>query len=82
MTALNSGVSTRRLLSVALNSAVAAYYYFKVVRAMYLTPARETSRIDNPFPVKLAIGVTLLGTFLIGLFPSLLIRLAEQSLVF
>jgi len=67
-------------VAIAINSAVAAYYYFKVVRAMYLRSAQSEAPITNPFPVKVAVGLTLLGTILIGLFPSQLIQLAQQSL--
>ena len=68
------------VVAIALNSAAAAYYYFKVVKAMYLTPARSSEVLENPVPVKIALGTALLGTLAIGLYPSYLIRLVEQTL--
>ncbi len=68
-------------IAIALNSAVAAYYYFKVVKAMYLTPPETSAPLKNPLPIKIAVGTTLLGVLLIGLWPVQVIRLVEQSIV-
>ena len=68
-------------LSIALNSAVAAFYYFKVVRAMYLTQAATNERLHSPFPVKIAVGVTLFVTFAIGLWPMPILKAIEQSII-
>ncbi len=69
-------------VAIALNSAVAAYYYFKVVKAMYLIPFSGINEpFKNPIPIKIAVVATLLGTLVIGLWPMQFIRLAEQSLV-
>jgi len=68
-------------VAIALNSAVAAYYYFKVVRAMYLTQPATYEKLRNPLPIKIAVVASLLGTFLIGLWPVQIIRIVEQSIV-
>lgn len=68
------------IVAIALNSAVAAYYYFKVLKAMYLSPSESRERLEHPLPVKIALGTALLGTLAIGLYPSYLIRLVEQTL--
>ncbi|MBN1688231.1 MAG: NADH-quinone oxidoreductase subunit N [Candidatus Omnitrophica bacterium] len=59
-------------VAAALNSAVAAYYYFKVIRIMYLVEPTEWDQGPLPQPVslKIALGLTLAGTVLIGLFPA------------
>ena len=67
-------------VAIALNSALAAFYYFKIVKAMYLTEGQNTGRFTNPIPIKIVVIVSLLGTFLIGLFPAQFIKIAEQSL--
>ena len=70
-------------IAIALNSAVAAYYYFRIVKAMYLTApvAEGGKKFENPIPIKLVVCATLLGTFAIGLWPAHVIRFVEQSLV-
>ncbi len=67
-------------LAIAINSAMAAYYYFKIVKAMYLSKAQNTERFTNPLPIKIVVTAALLGTFLIGLFPVHFIKIVEQSL--
>ncbi len=69
-------------VAIALNSAVAAYYYFKIIKAMYLTsPSEIGSPFKNPIPIKLAVCICLLGIFLLGLWPAHIIRVAEQAIV-
>jgi NADH-quinone oxidoreductase subunit N len=67
-------------VAIAINSAIAAFYYFKVVKAMYLVPAESNEPVHNPIPIRLAVGAALVGILVIGLYPPSLIRLAEQSL--
>ncbi len=68
-------------VAIALNSALAAFYYFKVVKAMYLTaPSGSSIPFHNPLPIKIVVGVTLLGTFLIGIWPMQAIHFVEQTL--
>ena len=70
-------------VAIALNSALAAFYYFKVVKAMYLTaPPQTGAPFHNPLPIKIAVCVTLLGTFLIGIWPMHAMRFVEQTLAF
>lgn len=59
----------------ALNSAVAAYYYFKIVRVMYLVETSEGSKIEISVSHKIAVGLLLAGIVLMGLFPSFFISL-------
>ena len=62
-----------------LNSAVAAYYYVKIVHSMYLKPAP----IDKPLPGNLSLGVALaaatVGVVVIGLAPSPFMALATSA---
>ena len=67
-------------VAIALNSAVAAYYYFKVIKAMYLSEPQSLSRFINPVPIKIVVTATLLGTFLVGLCPAKFIKIVEHSL--
>ena len=66
----------------ALNSAVAAFYYFKIVRVMYLVEPEENSKpIRNSFSTVLALCILLAGTFLLGLFPSPIITLVKNIFI-
>ncbi|MBN1475866.1 NADH-quinone oxidoreductase subunit N [Candidatus Sumerlaeota bacterium] len=55
---------------MGVNSVVAAFYYFRVVRAMYLDAGKSEEPIGTARPLQVAVGVTLLGTFVIGVWPQ------------
>jgi proton-translocating NADH-quinone oxidoreductase chain N len=65
---------------IGINSAFAAFYYFKIIKMMYLVKTESKTRFQNPFSIKLALGILLLGTILIGLFPAGLIRIAGKAI--
>ncbi|HXV27591.1 MAG TPA: NADH-quinone oxidoreductase subunit N [bacterium] len=68
-------------IAAALNSAVAAFYYFKVVRLMYLVPATSEERITHPFSLSFALLLMLAGTFAMGLAPVPFISFVKQTLL-
>ena len=64
-----------------LNSAVAAYYYLRVLVVMYMhEPSEATAELP---PLGGALGVTLyfsaVGTLVLGVFPSLILIFASKS---
>jgi NADH-quinone oxidoreductase subunit N len=66
-----------------LNSAVAAYYYLRILVVMYMQePGPATISVE---PLSAGISVTLwasaLGTLILGIFPSLLLNFAQNSSV-
>lgn len=66
------GTTYKWLLVLAiLSSVVGAYYYLKVIIAMYFSPSsgKEENRVENSH--KFVMGLSLLLTLLLGLFPSL-----------
>ena len=65
----------------ALNSAVAAFYYFKVVRLMYLTAPANREPLPYSIPLIVVLLVTLAGTLALGIFPSPLIAFVERALI-
>ncbi|MEE9148026.1 MAG: NADH-quinone oxidoreductase subunit N [Candidatus Tectomicrobia bacterium] len=64
----------------ALTSAVAAYYYFMVIKSMYMeertvaAPELSTSR-----PLAVGIWAMVAATVLLGILPNVLLKFAEQS---
>jgi len=64
-----------------LNSAVAAYYYLRILVVMYMNePGEATATVP---PLSAGIGTTLwvsaVGTLLLGIFPSLVLNFASRS---
>lgn len=63
------------LLAIAL-SAVALYYYvFVLKQALVTAPTREARRIEVPVDVGFALGMVAVLLVVLGLFPSVLLRL-------
>jgi NADH-quinone oxidoreductase subunit N len=61
--------------------AVAIYYYFKVVRSMFIREAPEKAPLATSFGLRLALGVTGVLTLAIGIFPEPFLRMAQTSLL-
>ena len=63
-----------------LNSALAAYYYLKVVHAMYLKPSTGEGRpLGADSPLSIAMFVAVIGVFVIGILPGPFIQIAGQA---
>jgi len=64
-----------------LNSAVAAYYYLRILVVMYMHPPSEAASDLPPLDgaLKAAVYASALGTLLLGVFPSLVLNFAAKS---
>lgn len=68
-------------LAAAMNSAIAAFYYFKIVRLMYLeAPVRE-DKVPLEGLLTLSICLLLTGVILMGVFPSPFIQFVKGMLL-
>jgi len=66
-----------------LNSAVAAYYYLRVIVVMYMQePTDSTVTLEPLSPgIRTTLYAAALGTLILGIFPSLLLNFATRSSV-
>ena len=83
--AVNSNLIWLAVL-MAVNSIIGAYYYLKVIVAMYMREPSEDSASAAPiaFPatVNIVLAVTAIGTVYFGLFPNQVLRLLlEKTLI-
>ncbi len=65
-----------------LNSVVSAYYYLRVVKTMFLTPAESEEAkegIAYSSPVFIAVAVSAIGILLIGVLPGPLFEITESA---
>ena len=60
---------------------VAIYYYFKIVRSMFVREAVEKTPLASSFGLRLALGASGVLTLLIGVYPEPFLRLAQVSLM-
>ena len=59
--------------------AVAIYYYFKIVRSMFIREVLDKTPITSSVGLRVALGVSGLLTLVIGLYPEPFLRLAQTS---
>jgi NADH-quinone oxidoreductase subunit N len=83
--AINSKLIWLAIL-MALNSVIGAYYYLKVIVAMYMRDSSEDAAAAKPlsFPltVNIVLAVSAIGTIYFGLFPNQVLRLLlEKTLI-
>jgi NADH-quinone oxidoreductase subunit N len=64
-----------------VNSAIAAYYYLKIIVAIYMrVPDVATMQLESPpVSLKLAMWASAVGVLALGLFPSTLLQFAASS---
>ncbi len=64
-----------------LNSAVAAYYYLRIIVVMYMQePGEATATVQPLGPgIQATLWASALGTLILGIFPSLLLNFARNS---
>lgn len=63
-----------------INSAIAAYYYFGVIKLMYLVPPSENIKIKVSPSLNLALILSLIFVLIIGLYPKPFIDFAQAAL--
>jgi NADH-quinone oxidoreductase subunit N len=77
--AVKSGLVWLAVVGV-VNSVVSAYYYFRVIRVMYLAPPVSEEAVPSSGAFRLALAVSGLGVLLMGLLPGPLLRVAEAAM--
>jgi NADH-quinone oxidoreductase subunit N len=78
----DTGIGWTTAIFMAVNTAVAAYYYLKVARAMWfddLPAGADTSPVRTPATLTFAVGVTVVATLLFGILPQVLSNLTDFS---
>jgi NADH-quinone oxidoreductase subunit N len=62
-----------------VNSVIAAYYYLRVIKVMYLSEPLSDEPIATGFPIKLAMVMTTGGVLIFGVYPTQLLELAKTA---
>ena len=63
----------------AVNTVISAAYYFRVLRTVWVdeAPDGDTSPIVTPSPIVAALGITVVGTIVLGVLPGLVARFGD-----
>jgi len=64
-----------------LYAGVAVYYYFRVVKSMFITESTEKAPMATSFGLRVALGVSGALTLAIGLYPEPFLEMAKTSLL-
>ena len=64
-----------------LYAAVAIYYYFRIVKSMFVAEAKEKEPMATSFGIRVALAVSGVMTLLIGIYPEPFLKLAQNSLL-
>jgi NADH-quinone oxidoreductase subunit N len=80
---LDAGTTPAYVLAVigAVNTAIAAAYYIRVMREMWMNPVPDgdTTPIVTPAPISAALLITAAGTIVLGVLPGLVMRFANLN---
>ena len=64
-----------------INSVVSAYYYLRVVRTMYMTPPASEESVPSTGGMRVALGVTVAGVLVFGLWPQALLVATQRAVL-
>ena len=80
---LEAGSTAGYALAVvgAVNTVIAAAYYTKVMRVMWMAevPDGDMTPVQTPAPVYAALGISAAGTLVLGVLPSLVVRFGDLA---
>jgi NADH-quinone oxidoreductase subunit N len=63
-----------------MNSAIGAYYYLRIVVAMYMRESRKQVPVSPvPFGLGLALAISVVATLYLGILPNQVLQYAQQS---
>jgi NADH-quinone oxidoreductase subunit N len=77
-------IETRHYVLAALGAlyvAVAIYYYFRIVRSIFISEAAEAPPLASTAGLRVALAVSGVLTLAIGVYPEPFLRLAQTSLI-
>jgi NADH-quinone oxidoreductase subunit N len=67
------------VIIAVINSVISAYYYLRVVKVMYTEKAASEEAVASSIPLQAALTITSLGVLLLGIYPWVVLRLAEVA---
>ena len=75
---LDAGSTAAYVLAgiAAVNTVIAAAYYMRVLRVVWMddAPDGDTSPVNPPAPVVAALAITVAGTLVVGVLPNIVAR--------
>ncbi|MEO1057944.1 MAG: NADH-quinone oxidoreductase subunit N [Actinomycetota bacterium] len=80
---LDAGTTSAYVLAgiAAVNTVIAAAYYMRVLRVVWMddAPDGDTTPIVTPAPIAAALGLTVIGTIVLGVLPNIVARFGDPD---
>jgi NADH-quinone oxidoreductase subunit N len=76
--AIEAGFVWLAVIGVA-TSAIAAYYYFMVIKTMYMDEPTGAVELSSARPLTIGLAIMLVATLFLGLFPNLVLQATEAA---
>ncbi len=67
------------VIVAAINSVISAYYYLRVVKVMWFGEVTSEEKVSSSGALRLALLLSCVGVLLLGIIPSLMMKIAEFS---
>jgi len=67
------------VIIAVINTVISAYYYLRVVRVMYLGAPLSEERVPSSGALRAALSFACLGVLVLGIYPWVLLRIAETA---
>ncbi len=67
------------VIIAVINSCISAYYYFKVVKAMWLTEPVSEEKVTSTWPEWIALAVCCIPVVVIGVIPGAFVNIAQAA---
>jgi len=61
--------------------AVAIYYYFRLVRSMFVGEATEKAPVSSSVGLRFALAASAIMTLVVGIYPEPFLQMAQRSLM-
>jgi len=78
----NAGVQADLLWLVviaAVNTVISAYYYFGVIKVLWLRESASQVAVPASKPLKTALGISTIGILVLGIIPAAVLKLSEAA---
>ncbi|MDD5094144.1 MAG: proton-conducting transporter membrane subunit, partial [Dehalococcoidia bacterium] len=62
-----------------VNSVIAAFYYFKVIKVMFLGGAKSEEKVPSSSALRITLAMSTLGVFVLGIYPHLLLKFTDSA---
>jgi NADH-quinone oxidoreductase subunit N len=76
--AIESGFVWLAVIGVA-TSAIAAYYYFMVIKTMFMDEPAGVVELSPACPLMIGLAIMVVATLFLGLFPNLVLQAIEAA---